>query len=1016
MVRLIHGGILEVLKGLLWAVFLAVAAGSAVAADAIGQAEAKDPRLEADILLGAARNAVQRGDLDTALLRFREFRKQYPDREDGRREYADALFRAGKAREAMPEYEWLLAKHPDDSQLVRTFVDALLQIGDHPRAKKLLADAVARFPERVDFAVSLALLHALDDEISEAEDITKKAVLGRTFNGRRVQLDAASLFVQLRRPNDANPIIQQLLKSDPDDARTLALAVRYALLANDPKQAVFWADKLDRLYPGNIDLRLELASALYAAGNYAEAGRLFAEVVQKSPKNTTALLGCARVALRDYRVEAADSYLEQTPAELHGRQWQLAVVERDTIVGDYLRATQLLRGLLEENPADRRASFALADLQRAQNEFVKADTRYLAEGATAGNSLAERHYAVSLYLERRYPSAEYTSRLVLSVDPEDDRTRMILVRTLMKTGRCQEAAECFRNFPNVSSDIAPECEYFARFAGLNLGDTRQDDTRPIYRAVTLCDLAMEDGHRDAAKEILDKALCQDPNNVVLRTRLAEWHASFGVPDHASCAADIYTELLSKEPSNQKWLLGLARANVTMRCYDRALCIYRQLRAESPDNYLYARETARVIFFVCGSPAGLAEYDAVLCNWQGLDEEARRLARERLAKSKHFCSPSIAACEYENLLRLEPYEEHIAFELGQVRGMLGTTNDAIDAYSHLLSVNPNHRDGQVAIDGKRLEQCQELLYDHRFVRERGRDGLTSIDRLGEYVAYQLPRENENEHLRVGYGRLSLAPTYGNGTTGDAATIRYQKQLCVDCSPLLSPYVPMAIYCDCEVQRYDRYVSTRPVFEAGVKFQTCNDIQWKVAGTMENVLENGESMQQDIYCGGLRTDVNYKPFNYLESQATYTFQGYSDDNTRHAAEFRNRLQLTPDPRRFTLLADLYYWNFAEASVFSPGPDPFLNMLHPYWTPQNYVMGGIGLEWKEWLSWDRFDGAQHAWISFSIMKRWDDQDANYTVYRGMFNWDVTCRLSGYAMAEYDDGSPYHGTWAYGGLAWKF
>jgi hypothetical protein len=94
----------------------------------------------------------------------------------------------------------------------------------------------------------------------------------------------------------------------------------------------------------------------------------------------------------------------------------------------------------------------------------------------------------------------------------------------------------------------------------------------------------------------------------------------------------------------------------------------------------------------------------------------------------------------------------------------------------------------------------------------------------------------------------------------------------------------------------------------------------------------------------------------------------------------------------------------------------MTHPYWTPMNYAMSGVGIEWKQWLSWDRFDGADHCWVSFSLMKRWDSQNQNYTVYRGMLGWDLTRRLSGYATGEYTDGAPYRGTGAYGGLAWKF
>ena len=94
----------------------------------------------------------------------------------------------------------------------------------------------------------------------------------------------------------------------------------------------------------------------------------------------------------------------------------------------------------------------------------------------------------------------------------------------------------------------------------------------------------------------------------------------------------------------------------------------------------------------------------------------------------------------------------------------------------------------------------------------------------------------------------------------------------------------------------------------------------------------------------------------------------------------------------------------------------MTHPYWTPINFALSGVGIEWKQWLSWDRFDGADHCWISFSAMKRWDSQNQNYTLYRGMFVWDITRRLNCYATGEYTDGAPYRSTGAYGGLAWKF
>ena len=516
---------------LAWTILLGFVAFSAFA-QSDSPPQPYDRNLEADILLGAARNAVLLGNLDTAIQRFQEFRKLYPEREDGLRDYAGALFQAGRVKEALPEYERLLKLHPNDPQLIRSLVDLLLNVGDQPRAKKLLIDAVAKYPDRVDFAISLALLYALDEQTAGAEDLVRKSIRRHPLTNARMRLDAAALYVQLKWSDEAGPIIDRLLKTDPNDPRVLALSVRYALLIGDNTMAVRQADKLDRLYPGNVDLRLELASALYAAGDYSEAGRLFTNVLDQSPQNATALIGCARVAMRDYGMYAADDFLNQVPDDLRGRQWLLASVERDTIVGDYFHAHAILRRLLQENPDDRQAAIALADLYRAENEFIKADAWYLNEGAAGNNSVAARHFAMSLFLQRRYRDAECVCRRLLASDPSDSEASILLARILLKTNRPSEAVEFVRLARTDKTKTYPECQYVATFVSEEVQPCNTDKKRPIHTAVTLIDLAMEDGRREWAKQVLDQALGTHPDNVVLNTRLAEWYASFGVPCQA----------------------------------------------------------------------------------------------------------------------------------------------------------------------------------------------------------------------------------------------------------------------------------------------------------------------------------------------------------------------------------------------------------------------------------------------------------------------------------------------------
>ena len=121
----------------------------------------------------------------------------------------------------------------------------------------------------------------------------------------------------------------------------------------------------------------------------------------------------------------------------------------------------------------------------------------------------------------------------------------------------------------------------------------------------------------------------------------------------------------------------------------------------------ARETARVVYHVCGTPAGLAEYDAAICCWPGLEEEARRLREERLAKCTHHSEPSVAASATatsrwsptSRILRSNWAKSTVSW------GPRGRRSVPI----RICFEHPNHRDAQVALQGKCLDLWPEAVY-------------------------------------------------------------------------------------------------------------------------------------------------------------------------------------------------------------------------------------------------------------------------------------------------------------------
>ena len=1005
--------------------------------------------LDERVLLGAARNAVHRGDLETAEKRFRRLLEMSPDQDQARLEYAGLLSQMDRPAEAKQEYERLLRKRPDDLSLVRSLVDVLLSLGEHPRVRSLLEPIVAAHPDRVDFALVLAKIYALDGDLDKAREIAETRIEGKPLTNDRMRLDAVELFTQLQRPEPAKEPLRELLRTRPNDPRVVAAEIRYLILSKHWKSAFQKIRRFEQLHPGQHDVQIELASALYAAGFYSEAGEVYDSLLPKLPQNRAVLLGSARVALRYNRLRRAAAFIEQVPIASRGRTWSLTRAEFDIVAGNYRHAEEVLQGLLNENPKDRQAALSLADTERAQQEFLKADARYEALGARKGDRTAALHLAESLVLQKRFGEAAYYCREVLSEAPEDVDGLRQLGKVLAAQGRITEALPYLEKAGTITNDPLPEYVYYTH---LIHGDPPTCYTasasaakRPLDSIAVMFGLALREGRKGLARCILDAGLEIAPDNVALQTHMAQWYASYGTRPCAAEAAGRYRRLLAGDLDNQKWLLGLARAEATRRCYESSLAAYARLHREQPSNYQIAREQVRVISGIDGTMEALRRYDCLVAGWPGLSEERRRLCIERNAKALQTPNPTAASNFYESLSTAEPYEQHFRFELGQAYGATGNTPYAIATYSNLLAFDPNHRNAEVALEGKWLALQNRVFGDYRFRRERGRNGLTSIDRGGAFTGIRHVFDCEDEFLSIAYGRLTLAPTLGEGTAGNCLQIDFQHRLPSGCLRRTVPNGTPYVFVDGCIEAYDRLVSTRPTGLAGLKWRAPDDTIWTFAGSLENVLENHESLRQDVYRGGLLLGMETIPAPYWELTLSYEYDAYSDANNRHAAQMRNRIKLTPDPDRLSLLVNMDYWDFAEPSVFSSGPDPYFDMQHPYFSPRNFVQTDVGIEWKHCFGLgaapshgrllpdrlvapglscqragsrygDRFDGADQWWISLSARKRWDSQNKNYTVLDGLLVWDITRRLSGYAKAEYLESSVYQSTGAYAGLAWIY
>ena len=99
------------------------------------------------------------------------------------------------------------------------------------------------------------------------------------------------------------------------------------------------------------------------------------------------------------------------------------MAEYSIIAGNYRRAQEILQALIRKNPEDRNAILALADLNRAEHEFIKADCRYESLGARNDNKTASLHLAKSLAIQKRFCEAEAICRMVVQETPKDPEAK-----------------------------------------------------------------------------------------------------------------------------------------------------------------------------------------------------------------------------------------------------------------------------------------------------------------------------------------------------------------------------------------------------------------------------------------------------------------------------------------------------------------------------------------------------------------------------------------------------------------
>jgi predicted Zn-dependent protease len=347
---------------------------------------------------------------------------------DVRRQAAALCLSLRRFRDAEAHLAILLEETPRDAELL--FQRALCEGGQgaYAKAARTLAQAIDLAPGRVELW----------------------------------ELRADWLRNQLGKPEDADRVMEELIKRNAREPRARLAATRYYSRLGQWDKAEEHATKAAcELAPDDAEVLLVAADVAWARGKGDQARRYLQHGLARHPQN-------ARLALRLAWGEMAEDHRQKALAFLRPVLESLSCQPEEFLeLGDLLveareleEVEQVIRRL-QEKRFDALADYLRARLLIARGQL--GEGREKLERLSRGGSLPlwfGRHLHLSLadcWARLGNPDAERAALVrVLEIDPQWPQARLMLARCLVRLGKLDLAAKGFRQVPARVPEARPE--------------------------------------------------------------------------------------------------------------------------------------------------------------------------------------------------------------------------------------------------------------------------------------------------------------------------------------------------------------------------------------------------------------------------------------------------------------------------------------------------------------------------------------------------------------------------------
>ncbi|MEC9048598.1 MAG: tetratricopeptide repeat protein [Planctomycetota bacterium] len=880
-----------------------------------------------------------------------------------------------------------------DQQLL---APALLDMQKPREALPYLLKLQAQAPEELEWSTSLVYCYELiGDEAKAARAVDAIASLQPNVTDARIHL--VDQLLSLSNYQLAQTVNEQILQADPENVMARLMGARILLESYDVRRAREVLNNLEDELGGMRRYSLAMAQLYHLEGQWVAAQSVYEAMLMDRPTDD------------DVRIKLALLYRDK--GDLHRALAELKKVPAKSPYGPLSQLEQATTMILEGRP-DQAAGLCAALADQRPNDVAPVLGLVRAH-------LAMDHIEEAQAMCQRFIDGHPSDKMALA------QVRVVLGKAQLLAGNSVQAARTFQLALREPSMHEPEAFY-----GLAKARTRGDSAvgselarlssniatsgEGIRMRIELGKLALAEQDFTRATYYLKKALRWQPNNVAAKVLLGEAYSQALKAGNKAEPIKVLSSVLETDPSNTRARLALARAYAIQRDFDSALKTYTKVLEQDATYDYAAREYARTLYWNQQYEASLQQYEKLiarlptegmavdffddpndsnalqsLSDFESGSNFAESVKLELIAKRNMSWRPPLAQNALQALTIREPANQEALFDLAQIRHRRGQTSAAIGNYQDLIRVAGGHQEAKKALAGAQRDIQPSLHFAVNTEERAGRDGLAFMDESSHIADTTFPLGDKNDTLGFGIGRRTFDPGDGNFSAGNTPLNANVLRLFGSSSLGENTVVDMLT----EFQTYSEEgrMSDRLYFDGGVTYTSDEQTRVKLRLFSQPVVENGETLSQDIYRQGGRVGVEIPVTRRFDLGASGMFADYSDDNNRVEGNAFVAYEFMTAPKELRVLVKMDFIDCAQENVFGGGAQPNLAGLdNPYFSPKAYSVYSVLGSWRHQLGKDWFTGADNMFYTVTAGLAFDSNGVGFTEFSMGGGYDITNWLS--------------------------